>query len=294
MKRKILFAAAFAVAMTCCAGSTYAQQKKESQNRNTIFIDGDVSIDHSEDGHRYKVRMQGSKITQLIVDGKEIPESEYPKYEPMIKKLMEQAEKDRVQAEKDREQAEKDRAQAEKDRVRAEQDRQQADRHREQAEKDRAQAEKDRERAEVDRQQAVKDRENAEKDRKQSEVDRAQAEKHRAQAELDRKRAEEDRVSAARDREQAEKDRARAEVDRKRAEEDRKLYEAMIEEVVSEKLVENRNAIKSLTLDENELIINNEKQPAAVHQKFKSKYLKDGKGRIRYGNSGTYRGISVD
>lgn len=157
-----------------------------------------------------------------------------------------------------------------------------------------AQIEKDRKQAEEDRKQAEKDRERADQDRKQADKDREQAEKDRQQADEDRERAEQNRAQAGKDREQAEKDRKRAEIDRKRADEDRKLLDEMLDEVVKEKLVENKEALKSLILDDNEFIVNGIKQSDALHSKFKTKYLKTSRARINYKNSGEFRGVSVD
>lgn len=279
MKAKLILTAAFAAAMGLHCSTVNAQHKSESQAYETFYSDESV-ITHTEDGHKYRIRLKKEKIVELIVDGKEIPQSEYSKYEPMVKKILEQVEKDRAQAEKDRAQAEKDRAQAEKDRERAEIDR-------EQATKDRVQAEKNREQADRDREEAAKHRVQAEKDRAQSQIDRERATKDREQAEKDRARAEIDR-------QQAEKDRARAEIDRKKAEEDRKLIDSMLDEVVSEKMVESRDALKSLSLDDKELIVNDVKQSEAIHARFKAKYLKTGQTRIRYNNGTTFRGIYVN
>src|SRR6218665_2989131 len=274
MKAKLILAVAFAVASGLYGVTAHAQEKSE------IYFSGESVISHTENGHKYKIRLEKSKIVELIVDGKEVPPAEYSKYDPMVKKILEQVEKDRIQAEKDRAQAEKDRAQAGKDRERAEVDRLQAD-------KDRVQAEKHRVQAEQDREEATKHREEAEKARAQWQIDRERAAKDRIQAE-------EDGASWEIDRQQAEKDRARAEIDRKKAEQDRKLFEAMLDDVVSEKLVENKDALKSLTLDDKEFTVNDVKQSDEMHSRFKAKYLKAGQTRIRYSNGTTFKGISIN
>ncbi|PZR24033.1 MAG: hypothetical protein DI535_22820 [Citrobacter freundii] len=293
MKAKLVLATAFAVALGLHCTKVNAQQKGESQGYETFYSDESI-VNHIENGHRYTIRLEKKKIVQLIIDGKEVPPAEYSKYDSMVKKILEQVEKDRAQAEKDRAQAEKDRERAEIDRLQADKDRIQAEKDRELAERDREEAVKHREQAEKDRARSEVDRERAAKDRAQAEIDRAQAEKDRAKAEKDRQQADKDRARAEIDRQQAEKDRARAEIDRKKAEEDRKLFEAMLDEVVTEKLVENRDALKSLSLDDKELIVNDVKQPDAVHSRFKAKYLKPGQTRIRYNNGTTFRGISIN
>lgn len=164
------------------------------------------------------------------------------------------------------------------------------------------------ERIEADRPEAQKHREEAEKHRAQAEVHRAEAEKHRAQAEIireqarnNRERADKDReeaevhaVHAKKAREEAETHRKRAEIDRAHAEEERKAYEAFIDELVKDKLVESRSAIKNITLDKNEFVIDGVKQGAAVHERYKTKYLTEKRKRIRYWNEGSTRGMSID
>ncbi len=260
MKNKIF---AFAFAAICLSASAPLLAQKTGKNTNTQISrsnNDDSYISMNEDGHSYKIRLNGTTVKEMEVDGKQIPASEFSKYDALIKRILKQMEEDRKQAELDRKQAEKDR---------------------EQADKDRKQAEKDREQAELDRKQADKDRIQADNDRKQAEKDRAQADKDRLSAEGDRKQAEKDREQAELDRKQAEKDRAQAETDRKQAEEDRKLYEQMISELISDKLLENRGALTSLTLDNKELTINGVKQPDAIHQKFSAKYLKGKNSSMR-------------
>ena len=258
----------------------------------------------------YKIKTDEGKITELFIDEKKIAEADYPQYQPMVKDLLEKIRKDQERAEADRKRAEKDRARAEVDRAVAEKYREAASRDRERAEVDRRKAEKDREqarggqaRAEKDRehathqretveayqQEAQKHRAEAEADRKQAEVhrqqaakDHAQAEKHRTEAEAHREHAEKDRARAVVDRQRAEVDRQRAEVDRKRAEEDRKMMEQMIEELISEKIISDREELRVVQLSEEALIINDTKQPAALHQRLKGKYLKKKGGRITY------------
>lgn len=239
MKNKF-FVFAFVAMCTLVTVPSLAQKaEKNSGTRISSSTNNDSYINMTEDGHSYKIRLNGTRVLEMEVDGKKIPESDFNKYDALIKKVLKQMEEDRKQAELDRKQAEKDR---------------------EQADKDRAQAELDRKQAERDRAQADKDRISAEGDRKQ-------AEKDRAQAELDRK--------------QAEKDRAQAEIDRKQAEEDRKVFEQMVTELISEKLVESRNGLTSLMLDNKELIINGIKQSDSMQQKFAAKYLKDKNSKMQ-------------
>ncbi|MEI9806883.1 MAG: hypothetical protein WDO16_02790 [Bacteroidota bacterium] len=291
MKSKLLQGFVVAIALILQVGIVNAQPKKETKKRNEGITSLDfrttntggldeTQINYREDGHYYKIKLNGTRIAEIYLDDKKVPEEDFSKYEPMVKKILVQVEKDRKQAEKDREQAEKDREQADRDRQQADKDREQAELDRKQADKDRENAEKDRKQADKERVQVEQDRKEADKDREQAEQDRKQAGKDREQAELDRK--------------QADKDRAQAEIDRKQAEEDRRLWEEMVNEMVKEKLVEDRQALKSMLLDDKEFTVNGVKQSEDLHSKFKAKYLKGKNKRMSYINSEGIRGITVD
>jgi len=253
MKNKF-FVFAFVAIYTFITVPSLAQKTGENSGTRISSSNNDDSyINMTEDGHSYKIRLNGARVLEMEIDGKKIPESDFNKYDALIKKILKQMEEDRKQAELDRKQAEKDRVQADKDRAQAE----------------------------LDRKQAEKDRVQAGEDRKQAERDRAQADKDRISAEGDRKQAEKDRAQAELDRKQAEKDRVQAELDRKQAEEDRKLFDQMVAELISEKMIESRNTLTSLSLDNKEFSINGVKQSDAIQQKFAAKYLKDKNGRMQ-------------
>jgi DNA mismatch repair ATPase MutL len=222
-----------------------------------------------KNGPLYTVRMEGDKILDFNVDGRQIPPDSLSRYKEVIGTLKEEVRKARVQAKLDREQAVRDREQAEKDREQAGRDREQADRDREQAEKDRAQSIKDREQADRDREQAVNDQKQAERDQQQSQLERLQAER-------DRQQAEKDREQAGRDREQAERDRQQAVLDRKRAEEDRAILRSLIQDAVKDGLVPDEDSVFSVKLNEDEFILNGKKPSEAIQKKYIAKYAKPG------------------
>lgn len=243
-------------------------------------------------GKTYSIKRVDKKIQEMYVNGEKLSEDKYAEYDAVIKEIDEQIERDRAQAELDRQQAERDREQAGRDREQAERDRQQAMRDQEQAKLDRAQAEKDREQsvrdraqAEKDRLQANLDREQAMRDDVQAKRDREQAIKDRAQADRDRLQAEKDRQQAELDREQAAKDRIQAEKDRKQAEEDRKMLLSMVQDMISDKLVKDKDAINMFRLTNEEFWLNGVKQSAELHAKYKAKYIKQANYQINYGSN---------
>lgn len=292
MKNKIVTVKLVALAMAFSVIAAQAQTKPTTRSSTTresntwMNVESDSAGDPNKritfyrNGDVYKIKLVNEKITEMYIDDKKVPEEDFPKYSSLVKEILAQVKRDQEQAERDRQQAERDREQAERDRLQAEKDRQQADKDREQAERDRLQAEKD-------RQQVDRDRVQADKDRKQAELDRQQADRDRLQAQKDREQAE-------RDRQQADRDRAQAEIDRKQAEEDRKLLAAFIDDLIKENVVAGKNELFVVELSDESLIVNDKKQPAALHQKFKAKYLKKPGTRFTFTNSNGRRMMSID
>lgn len=131
------------------------------------------------------------------------------------------------------------------------------------------QAKRDRAQAELDRQQAGRDRAQADRDREQADMNRQQAERDREQASRDRDQAE-------RDRQQAERDRAQAERDRQRAEEDRRIVDSLVKDLIADGIVQDRDSVRSLKVDTDEVIVNGKRLPEALEKKYIAKYVKQG------------------
>ena len=76
-----------------------------------------------------------------------------------------------------------------------------------------------------------------------------------------------------------------AEVARARAEDSRnesnRLIENMTEDLIREHVIKSKKELKLLTLTEEGLEVNEVPQPQAIYHKFREKYLKDEKTRIR-------------
>ena len=182
----------FIVAITLTSNAIAQKKTVTVKSKPILKSETKISIDNGDSsngesdinyrdsgGHSYHFNLKNDVVTNLSVDGKVIPEKDYPKYDATIKKIKEEIKKDREEAELDRQQAVKDQEEAEKDRV--------------EAEKDQQEAIEEQKQAEIEREHAQEDMKQAELDRKQAELDRKQAEVDRKQAEVDRKLAEEDR-----------------------------------------------------------------------------------------------------
>jgi hypothetical protein len=246
-----------------------------------------ITVAYKDAWKRYNFVMSGDKLTEMYVNGHQVPTDSFYLYNDLVTKVKKQIIADRAQALADMKQAERDREQAERDRQQAVKDQEQAGRDREQAERDRQQAEED-------RKQAIKDQAQAGEDSKQADRDREQAVKDRQQAEEDRKQAELDRQQAVKDREQGEEDRKQAEIDRKQAEEDRKMIKALVTDIIADGLAPNENGIRHIDLNDDELIVNGKLQSAELLKKYKAKYIKKPGYSLHYNNTPNNHGLSIN
>jgi len=241
-------------------------------NINVYRVDDDspqVITVVCKDASLYVVQMEGGKILNFSVDGRNVPTDSLGRYQTVIDTIKDRVREAELQAKRDRAQSERDREQAGRDREQAGRDRLQADRDREQAERNRLQGE-------LSRQQALLERDQAEKNREEVEMNRDLVERNRQQADRDREQAERDRVQATRDREQAERDREQAERDRKRAEEDRKMMDSLIKDLIADGIVTDRDGVHSLKVDADEVIVNGKRLPEALEKKYIARYVKQG------------------
>jgi hypothetical protein len=154
------------------------------------------------------------------------------------------------------------------------------------------QVEKDKIQAKQDRVQAVTDRAQAKMDRVQADRDKEQAVKDRAQADKDREQAVKDRAQAEKDREQAKLDRIQADKDRAQAAEDRKMMASLIDDLINDKIVPDKQSIEDLVISKNGMVVNGIQQPENVFKKYKEKYPRF--AHLTYGNHGTNTNMSIN
>jgi|GEM_PF-2663111 len=286
MKNKLLFASFMMSAVAFAVTPASAQKTEPSTEIRSVYTNNDeTTLNFSRDGHQYRIKMTGNRITELYRDDVKVAPEDYNKYDSMIKEVL-------AEVEKQREEANKMRQEAEVQRKKAEEFRAQAEVQRKDAEKQREEAEVQRKQADVFRAEAEKQRGQAEKQRLEAEKQRSEADKMRLEAEQQRKKAEEFRAQAEVQRKDAEKQREEAEKQRKIAEKNREMMEKMLDEIVSEKIVDNRDNLKTVELDEKEFVVNGVKQTDKLHAQFKEKYLKG--TRIRYERNDSFRRISMD
>ena len=131
----------------------------------------------------------------------------------------------------------------------------------------------ERAKASKDQYQAKLDRERAELAKEQAERDRIRADRDKEKADRDKEKADGEKEKADRDKEQAMLEREKAERDRKLAAEDMEMIQRMIGEMVKDGLAPDEQSIVSITLNQDEFLLNGKKQPEAVHKKYATRFL---------------------
>ncbi|SKB74178.1 M56 family metallopeptidase [Dyadobacter psychrophilus] len=262
-------------------------KKKDNKNENFQSVEVDSSDDHnsisnvninSEGINTYRINSNGKdydvvqiegKTALLRIDGKEIPKEQYGDYKKEIDAVMKDIVKNHEEAEVHRKEANKMRAEADIMRKDAEKRRQETFVHQEHAALYKARAEEYRKAADVYKKESAEYRKQSEGFEKQAKVVYADAEKQRAYGEQQKLYAEAQRNRADNYREIADDERAEAETERKNYEQ---LQESVIKDLLESGVVSSRKDL-SFKLGKSELIVNGVKQPAALHQKLKEKYM---------------------
>jgi hypothetical protein len=288
-----------------------------SGTKTVITNDGESNIDVTEDGRHYRMRMSGSKLTELYIGNLQIAREDFPKYDTLVNRLLKQIEIEKTRADKDRQKAlneravmNKSREQAELYRTQAESERQLLIQERKQLHEERSTIQNtrkgmDEERVTTDQMRKAIDEERSSSDSKQKVIeegraklqhkkkltdeDRSQPHENKDQAETDRENAQNDREHsnaernrAVLDRQKTEEQRRAVAIDRRKAETDRKMLDELFEDLIADKMIDRRQAIRSFTLNDEQLQLNGVKQPANIHEKYKMKYLNADHKAINY------------
>lgn len=262
------------------------------------------TINTTKDGKDYEIVGEGeNEIIRLYIDGVRIPDNNIADYKEIvnqiIKETREQSREAREEAEIARTMSRMAREEAELVRKQARISAMDAERNLRHAELARKQVERDGKREDIEKEKVERSYKQSEKialdSYNKAKIDNLQKEQaeraiqpellSKEQAELAHRRAELFRMSADARRTQAQLMRTNASVDRlianRAREESGKLIKGIVEDLKNDGIVKDTETI-SFSINNKELIVNGVKQPDAVHQKFRKKYLKGESDNINF------------
>ena len=302
---------------------TYADAPNDTDTLpSPAKIDKDLSnrtIITTLNGNKYSITTKNDKITLLQVNGKKIPADKIANYKKQTDKILADVNDDLV--ENDLEEAhqtiELSEQQIEQSKIELEQAQKEIDEQMEQSKVEMENSQKEMTAAmeELEQSQKHMDEEMAltekrisedvtnSKKLKESSANMHMSQKEQAaikreveqhmkkartemaqnmkQAKLQMEQAQKEMVNASKQMEEA---KVQLAVAKKEVEESKKIQDAMISDFISENIIKDKSELKSYKLNKQELIVNGVKQGSAVHQRFKTKYVKGNNWTMQYNN----------
>jgi bla regulator protein blaR1 len=225
-------------------------------------------INRVVNGKKYMIVSKNNQIKELYVDDKKIATEKIDDYKAITDKIMQQTKIDLEQSRKDLAQSKIDLEQSKKDMAQSKIDMEQSNRDMEQSKRDMEQSKNDMEKSLEDQKQSKRDMEQSKKDMEQSRKDMEQSRKDMAQSRIDMEQSRKDMEQSRKDLEQS-----------------RILQEKIIEDFISEHIINNKKELSSYKLNNNELIVNGIKQSDAIHKRIKEKYVKGDKWTTIYNHN---------
>ncbi|CAN5373126.1 hypothetical protein BH11BAC3_BH11BAC3_15630 [soil metagenome] len=251
------------------------------ENLNTKSSDKETIV-KNVDGKKYKVITEDDKVAEVYVDDKKVASSDMLQYKAMVEKLVAEVIHDRMLSKEDMEMAETEMHLSKKELAEMEKDIRDAKLEIEQAHKD---ALKDIEAAKEEIELASRDVAFTDAQKKEVaealEMAKSQVAKEITQAKLQIEQA---KLQIAQSQEDMKTAKIAIEKSQKEIAVSKKMQEDIVSDFISQQLIKSKSDLSSYQLSNEELIINGVKQPAAVHKKFKEKYVKDKHWKMSYNN----------
>ena len=237
-------------------------------------------------GKKYVIVSEDNRVKELHINGKKIPSEKIGDYDNITHKIMEESKLDAEQAEKEMEQSQIELVQSKLEL--------------EQSQKEFAESQK---KMELDMEQSKKEFAESQKEMEkemylskkeleQSKNEFAQSKKELEEAKrsmkLDMERAQKNMMEAKKEMAQSQKQMKESmiamEMSKKDMYKSEKTREQMISDFIKENIIKEKEDLKSFKLSNDELIVNDVKQPAAMHKKFKEKYAQGKNWTMQYSN----------
>jgi colicin import membrane protein len=262
MKTNYIKCSIWLAAMLCI---TIAKAQTSSSGKSSFNVvrhtDHDISRDSQGrqveriqtdlDDKVYKAEFIDDKMTALYLNGEKIAEADWGKHSDAITEIRDQIKRDREQAIRNEEQARRNEIQAERNQ-------EQARRNQEQAQRNELQVKKNEEQAQRNELQVKKNEEQVQRNELQVKKNEEQAHRNELQA----KRNEE------------------------QAKENERMIKELTEDFVNDKLIPDKNSLRSFTINNDELMVNGVKQPDSVFKKYKEKYNTFSNHTMSYSSDG--------
>jgi bla regulator protein BlaR1 len=239
----------------------------------------------------YRIIKMNNAITELYINNEIIRPNEISEYDDIIRKV--NGELDRMKAEQEIRNKEQEARNAdqlirnkEQERRNKEQEIRNADqlvRNKDQETRNAEQLIRNKEQEARNADQLIRNKEQEKKDAEQL-IRNSQQDQRNADQEIrNREQGERDAEQLVRNKEQEKRD---AEQVIRNAEQERRNAELkkFIDELVKDNIIKDVKSLRSLILNKDEMIVNGEKQPAEVHEKFKNKYLESPDSQFSYQN----------
>ena len=287
------------------ATSVSAQTKKSAKTAYDDDRHNNYDRIHTVDGKKvedmqmtrndkmYRSEFVNEKLTELYVDGEKIQEADWTKYTGVIAAMRvqmqmnkEQAKANALQAKRNQEhdrvneeQAKRNAEQAARNEIQAKKNDEQQARNAEQAKHNQERDRVNEEQAKHNAEQAIRNEEQVKRNQEQNGVNEQQAKRNAEQAVRNDQQAKLNREQAARNTEQAKRNAEQAAANER-------FMKEFTEDLVSDKIIPDKNSLHEFRLDNEGMTVNGVKQSDALYKKYKEKYSKQSSGGFTYSRDG--------
>ncbi len=278
-------------------------------SRDNEFND---KISTTVNGKKYTLVTEDNQVSELYVNGKKIPAEKIKDYKSVTNKILAQTKLDKSQAEKEMAEAaseieqskkelEESKVEIEQSNIEIERAKKELDENREITKKDMEQALIEMQESKIEMAQAKVEMEKAQEEMKQDmvqskkEMEQSQKQMMQAKKEMDQSKMKQEMKQAKKEMEQAQKQMIQSkkeieqskmlmEQSKKEMEQSQIIQQKMIDDLIKEHIIKDKKELTSLTLNDQELIVNGVRQSDAMYKKFRAKYAKEKNFSMIYKN----------